>query len=285
MSNVGKAFRMRRLSLPGDGRYLFVPLDHSVSDGPVVPQHRWTDLVRGLVTGGADAIIVHKGRARTIAPEILASCGLIIHLSAGTAHAADVHAKTLVGDVADAVRLGADAVSVHVNIGSDTETRQLRDLGAVASACDAWNIPLLAMIYPRGPRIVDPRDPALLAHVVNIAADIGADLVKTTVPRSAERMAEVVASAPVPVLAAGGSSTSGSSASGSPDGGDLRAFAMTLMAAGCRGLAVGRRVFSSPNPARAVAELADVVHRDDLNGLDDPAGLPSRYSTLRTGAA
>lgn len=275
MSNVGKAFRMRRLSLPGDGRYLFVPLDHSVSDGPVVPQHRWSDLVRGLVTGGADAIIVHKGRARTIAPEVLAGCALIIHLSAGTVHAADVNAKTLVGDVADAVRLGADAVSVHVNIGADTETGQLRDLGAVASACDAWNIPLLAMIYPRGPRIVDPRDPALLAHVVNIAADIGADLVKTSVPLPAERMAEVVASAPVPVLAAGGSS----------DGADLRAFAMTLMAAGCHGLAVGRRVFSSPNPARAVAELADVVHRDSLDGLDDPAGIPSRYSTLRTGAA
>jgi 2-amino-4,5-dihydroxy-6-oxo-7-(phosphooxy)heptanoate synthase len=272
MSNVGKAFRMRRLSLPGDGRYLFVPLDHSVSDGPVAPQHRWTDLVRGLVTGGADAIVVHKGRARTIAPDVLAGCALIVHLSAGTAHAADVHAKTLVGEVADALRLGADAVSVHVNIGSDTENRQLRDLGAVASACDAWNIPLLAMIYPRGPRITDPRDPALLAHVVNIAADVGADLVKTSVPLPIERMAEVVASAPVPVLAAGGSS----------DGGDLRVFAATLMAAGCHGLAVGRRVFSSANPAKVVADLAGVVHRDCLG---DTADVAVQCPSLRTGAA
>ncbi|HEV2634444.1 MAG TPA: 2-amino-3,7-dideoxy-D-threo-hept-6-ulosonate synthase [Actinocrinis sp.] len=254
MSNVGKAFRMRRLSLPNDGRYLFVPLDHSVSDGPVVPQNQWTDLVRALVAGGADAIVVHKGRARTIAPEVLAGCALIIHLSAGTAYAADAQAKTLVGDVADAVRLGADAVSVHVNIGSATETEQLHDLGLVASACDTWNMPLLVMIYPRGPRILDPRDPALLAHMVNIAADVGADLVKTSVTLPIERMAEVVAGSPVPVLAAGGSA----------DHGDLLVYAETLMAAGCRGLAVGRRVFSSADPAKAVAGLADVVHRDTI---------------------
>lgn len=272
MSSVGKAFRMRRLSLPNDGRYLFVPLDHSVSDGPVVPQHQWTDLVRSLVAGGADAIIVHKGRARTIAPDVLADCALIVHLSAGTAHSSDAQAKTLVGDVADAVRLGADAVSVHVNIGSATEAQQLHDLGAVASACDAWSMPLLAMIYPRGPGIVDPHDPALLAHVVNIAADVGADLVKTSVPLPLERMAEVVASAPVPVLAAGGPS----------DDGDLAAFAETLMAAGCRGLAVGRRVFSSPNPAKAVTELAEVVHRDSFA---QSADLPARHQTLRTGIA
>ena len=47
---AGKSLRMRRLSGPGDGRFLFVPLDHSVSDGPVVPQARWNGLLRALVT-------------------------------------------------------------------------------------------------------------------------------------------------------------------------------------------------------------------------------------------
>ena len=73
---------------------------------------------------------------RTIAPRRPRHCGLVVHLSAGTAHAADTNAKVLVGEVEDALRLGADAVSVHVNIGSDTERRQLADLGTVAAACD-----------------------------------------------------------------------------------------------------------------------------------------------------
>jgi len=250
MADIGKSFRMRRLSRAGDSRYLFVPLDHSVSDGPVVPQAGWNGLVRSLVDGGADALVVHKGRARTLAPDVLQQCALVVHLSAGTAYAADTDAKVLVGDVEEAVRLGADAVSVHVNLGSDSEHRQLSDLGAVAAGCDAWNMPLLVMIYPRGPRIADPHDPALLAHAVNIAADLGADLVKTSVALPLERMAEVTASSPIPVLAAGGP----------PDSSDLIDYGTSLMLAGCHGLAVGRRLFSSPSPGSLTARLAAVVH-------------------------
>ncbi|MCR3747524.1 2-amino-3,7-dideoxy-D-threo-hept-6-ulosonate synthase [Lentzea californiensis] len=242
-----KALRLRRLSRPHDDRYLFVPLDHSVSDGPVVPRDRWRDLVHAVVLGGADAIIVHKGRIRTIDPSVLGGCAVIVHLSAGTAHMADVNAKVLVGEVDEALRLGADAVSVHVNIGSDTESRQLTDLGTVAAACDSWNVPLVVMAYARGPRIVDPTDPALLAHVVNIAADLGADIVKTTL---ADDMTEVVASCPIPVIVAGGPASAHS----------LAGHARVAMDAGCAGLAVGRRVFTSPAPMHLVAELASIVH-------------------------
>lgn len=242
-----KALRLRRLSRPHDDRYLFVPLDHSVSDGPVVPRDRWRDLVHAVVRGGADAIIVHKGRVRTIDPAVLGGCALIVHLSAGTAHMADVNAKVLVGEVDEALRLGADAVSVHVNIGSDTESRQLADLGTVAAACDSWNVPLVVMAYARGPRIVDPKDPALLAHVVNIAADLGADIVKTNL---ADDMTEVVASCPIPVIVAGGPASAHS----------LAGHARVAMDAGCAGLAVGRRVFTSPAPMHLVAELASIVH-------------------------
>jgi len=250
MADTGKGLRLRRLSLPNDGRYLFVPLDHSVSDGPVAPQQRWIDLLRALVIGGADAIIVHKGRVRTMPPEILESCALVVHLSAGTSHAADANAKVLVGDVEQALQLGADAVSVHVNVGSDTESVQLADLAKVAGACARWGVPLLAMAYARGPNIADPHDPQTIAHVVNIAADLGADLVKTSAPVPVERMAEVTANCPIPVLAAGGA----------PNGMDVATYGAAAMAAGCRGLAVGRRVFSAPAPSSVVSRLAAVVH-------------------------
>jgi len=270
MLDSGKAFRLRRLSSTGDGRYLFVPLDHSVSDGPIVPAAQWHDLVGALVAGGADAIIVHKGRARTLAPETLGGCALVVHLSASTARSPDVNAKVLVAEVEDALRLGADAVSVHVNIGSDTEAEQLADLGAVARSCDDWRMPLIAMVYPRGPRIADPHDPVLLAHVVNVAADLGADIVKTSVAWPVDRMAEVVASSPIPVLAAGGP----------PDGSDLIDYGTAVMATGCHGLAVGRRIFSSPSPATLVARLAAVVHAGAPG-----AGTRSPFPTIMAGAA
>ncbi|MES4902015.1 MULTISPECIES: 2-amino-3,7-dideoxy-D-threo-hept-6-ulosonate synthase [unclassified Streptomyces] len=286
MMKNGKLFRLRRLSLAGDDKHLLVPLDHSVSDGPIVPAGQWADLLRALVAGGVDGIVVHKGRARALAPDILKSCALVVHLSASTACSADVNAKVLVGDVEEALRLGADAVSVHVNLGSDTEGQQLADLGAVARSCDAWGMPLIAMVYPRGPRIENPHDPALLAHLVNVAADLGADMVKTSVALPLDRMAEVVANSPIPVLAAGGP----------PDGSDLIEYGTAVMASGCRGLAIGRRVFTSPSPAALVSRLSAVVHGGSGGGRGgdgtEPATRPdgltddmAQYSTMVAGVS
>ncbi|MFI2375513.1 2-amino-3,7-dideoxy-D-threo-hept-6-ulosonate synthase [Streptomyces sp. NPDC018964] len=260
---TGRALRLARLSGHDDGRLLLVPLDHSVSDGPVVTAAGFGGLIREIVDGGADGIVVHKGRARLIDPEMFTTCSLVVHLSASTALGPDSNAKVLVGDVEEAVRLGADAVSVHVNIGADTESVQLADLGTVAAACDRWSVPLLAMVYPRGPRLTGPASPEQVAHVANIAADLGADVVKTVFAGPAERMAEAVAASPVPILVAGGAA----------DGQSLAEFARTALAAGCRGLAVGRRVFSSRTPGRVVRELADIVH----GPAGTPDSLPSRH--------
>jgi 2-amino-4,5-dihydroxy-6-oxo-7-(phosphonooxy)heptanoate synthase len=248
-NSMGKLLRLTRLSGHGDGRYLIVPLDHSVSDGPIASADHFQDLIQDVVAGGADGIVVHKGRARAIDPELLADCSLIVHLSASTPHGPDADAKVLVGDVEEALRLGADAVSVHVNIGSDTEAAQLADLGSVAAACDRWGMPLLAMVYPRGPRVSDPADPVLLSHVVNIAADLGVDIVKTVFASPAERMAEVIDSSPLPIIVAGGAHAGG-----------LADFAASALSAGCSGLAVGRRVFGSPAPRSTVFELAGIIH-------------------------
>ncbi|ALG09969.1 2-amino-3,7-dideoxy-D-threo-hept-6-ulosonate synthase [Kibdelosporangium phytohabitans] len=251
---TGKTLRMARLSRPRDDRYLFVPLDHSMADGPITDEADFNQLVSDISLGGADAIVVHKGRSRTIEPELLGGCALIVHLSASTDHAVDSDAKVLVSDVEEALRLGADAVSVHVNVGSDTEAIQLAALGAVASACDQWGVPLLAMIYLRGPRVIHPNSPQQLSHMVSIAADMGADLVKTVLAAPIERMTEVTAASPLPVVVAGG------------DGHDMSLFdfATAAMAVGCHGLAVGRRVFTDDTPRRVVHQLATIVHGEEF---------------------
>lgn len=260
MPLTGKALRMARLSRGGDGRYLFIPLDHSVSDGPIVRAAGFADLVADIAGGGADAVVVHKGRARMIPPALLTDTALVVHLSASTNHGPDVNAKVLVGDVEECVRLGADAVSVHVNIGSDTEAEQLSDLGTVAAACERWGMPLVAMIYPRGPRVTDPTRPDLIAHVVSVAADLGVDIVKTVLAAPPERMAEVVEGSPLPIIVAGGGGSEES----------LAAFAVSAMANGCAGLAVGRRVFNSPSPKQAVQKLAAIIHGHGLAGEPEP---------------
>jgi 2-amino-4,5-dihydroxy-6-oxo-7-(phosphonooxy)heptanoate synthase len=252
MTSLGKQRRLRRLCRSGDGRYLFVPMDHSVSDGAPQLTTRFAEVGRGAALGGADALIAHKGRMPVLAGQpSLRSCGLIVHLSASTVHGADPDAKVVVGRVDEAVRLGADAVSVHVNIGSRSEPEQLRALGDVATQCELLGIPLLAMIYLRGPQVLDSFDATALAHVVNVAVDLGADLVKTSMPRPVTGVSRIIEACAGKVIFSGGAAD---------EPGDFLETARFLIAAGAAGLAVGRRVWTADEPEAVVRELACVVH-------------------------
>jgi 2-amino-4,5-dihydroxy-6-oxo-7-(phosphonooxy)heptanoate synthase len=150
---TGSAIRLQRLFRHHRSRTFVVPLDHSLTSGPTARATGLDNLVAGICTSGADAVVLHKGNLRQVAPDHFTQTALILHLSGGTDLAPDPDAKHLVATVDEALRHGADGVSVHVNLGSAGEARQLADLAAVAGACDRWGMPLLAMVYPRGPRI------------------------------------------------------------------------------------------------------------------------------------
>ncbi|WP_030561149.1 bagremycin/ferroverdin biosynthesis DhnA-type aldolase BagB/FevI, partial [Streptomyces aureocirculatus] len=248
----GRRLRLRRLYRNDSERLLIVPLDHSVTQGPVTGGAGIDALVGRLATNRVDAIVLHKGALRHIDPQWFGSTSLIVHLSASTVLAPDPDAKYLVGGVEESLRLGADAVSVHVNLGSDGEQRQISDLAAVADACDRWNVPLLAMMYPRGPKISNPRDPALVQHAVTVAADLGADLVKTPYVGSVDRMKEIVACAPVPVVTVGGPRND--------DEGQVLAHVTEALNSGVAGVAMGRNVFEAPDPGAMAGKLADLIH-------------------------
>ena len=94
-----------------------------------------------------------------------------------TRYAEDVNAKTLFASVEDALAC-ARTRSACVNLGSKTENQQLLDLSRIATECARWSLPLLAMIYPRGPGLGDRPQTELIAHAANVAADLGADIVK-----------------------------------------------------------------------------------------------------------
>lgn len=249
MSDSGKARRLARLRRADDGRYVVVALDHSLTNGPIAAADSFDKLLRTVAESGADAVVLHRGRAR-LAIGQLAETGLILHVSASTSAGYHGDDKTAVGCVEDALRLGADALSVHLNVGSDSEPTQLREIGALAGACDRWQMPLLVMAYPRGPKIADEHDPQGIAHAVSVAVDLGADLVKTNYAGTVAAMSEIVATSPVPVLVAGGAA----------DARSIDRIADDAIRSGCAGVAMGRRIFGSENPGEAVRTLVALVH-------------------------
>jgi 2-amino-4,5-dihydroxy-6-oxo-7-(phosphonooxy)heptanoate synthase len=245
----GRRRRLGRLYRNDPAGLLVVPLDHSIATGPITAD--LDDLVGRLAAGGADAVVLHKGALRRIAAHRFHDLALVLHLNASTGLARDPDAKYPVATVPEALRLGADAVSVHVNLGSATEDRQVAHLAAVARDCDRWGVPLLAMMYARGPAVADPRAPQTVAHAVAVAAELGADLVKTALPADEAAITRITAGCPVPVLAAGGEA-------GRPDA--VMAALAGALRAGAGGVAAGRLIFTSPDPAAAVRRLATLVH-------------------------
>jgi predicted phospho-2-dehydro-3-deoxyheptonate aldolase len=239
--------RSRRICRP-DGTILMVPLDHGVSLGPTAGLEDPRQALEA-VAGVATCVTLHKGLV-PLAAAFADRLGILLHLSASTDGAPDPHDKRLVATVAEAARFGCDGVSIHVNVGSATEARQLAEAGAVATACQEHGMPLVAMMYPRGPKVPDPPDPARVSHAARLGAELGADAVKVPYTGSPASFRPVVAGCPVPVIVAGG-----------PRRADFAAFLADMRGAreaGARGISVGRNVFQAPHPERAMAELARV---------------------------
>jgi len=205
--------------------------------------------VKNVVAGGADAVLVHKGIASHVNTE---GTGLIVHVSASTKLGSKPNLKVGVCTVEEAVRLGADAVSAHINIGAVEEEQMLEFLGNLSRECDSYGMPLLAMMYPRGPTVKDENGFEYVTHAARIGAELGADVVKTVYTGDVESFRKVVQGCPVPVVVAGGAKTNTDL--------DVLQLAEDSMKAGATGLSFGRNVFQHNNQHKMSKALASIVH-------------------------
>ena len=181
------------------------------------------------------------------------SAGLIVMLSGATNLSPNPNKKVQVCSVQEAVRLGADGVSVHVNVGASDEDKMLRILGKVADECDLFGMPLLAMMYPRGPKIQNEHGAEVVAHAARLGAELGADIIKTNYTGNIETFKTVVEGCPVPVLIAGGPKAKTAK--------DTLQMTFDAMKAGSCGLSIGRNVFQHDDPALMVKALSAIVHK------------------------
>ncbi len=246
----GKTLRLRRVFNSKSGKTLIVPLDHGVSSGPLRGIEKMSSTIQKVVMGGADAIILHRGYLKRMAP-FVGRMGIIMHLSASADFSPLFNKKVQIGEVEEAVRLGADAISVHINLGGKYDDFMLETLGKISREAEEWGMPLLAMMYPRGEVVRDEQDIELLKHVVRIADEFGADIIKTNFSKD-DRFADVVKGCSVPVVIAGGP----------PVSSDLELLSLIehAMSLGVAGVAIGRNVFQHSRPEILVKSISKIVH-------------------------
>lgn len=254
MSEVGKRVRLERLIDRKTRRTVIVPMDHGLSMGPIAGLEDMTSIINKIADGGANAVVLHKGIIRAGHRGYGKDIGLIIHLSGSTSLGPDPNSKVPVATVEEAISLGADAVSVHVNVGAANESEQLQALGDVAETCASWGMPLFAMMYPRGAKIKNQHAPEVVAQVARVGAELGADIIKTSYTGDINSFRKVVRGCPVPVVIAGGPKMATER--------DVLKMAGEAIKAGAIGVSIGRNIFQHRNPARMTRALTQIVHKE-----------------------
>ncbi len=249
---TGKAIRLERIFNRSTNNTIIVPMDHGVSVGPIRGLEDLRTAVNKVAEGGANAVLGHIGLAKHGHRGYGRDVGLIMHLSGSTSLAPDPDHKVLVKDVEEAIKFGADAVSVHVNVGAQYEAEMLATLGQVSARCDYWGMPLVAMMYPRGPKVENEHDVEYVKLAARVGAELGADIVKTNYTGDVDTFKDVVNGCPVPVVVAGGPQMDTER--------ELLQMVRDSLDAGGRGVAIGRNIFQAKDPTTVVRQIARVVH-------------------------
>jgi len=236
------------------GNAVIIARGNGVNVGQSKRIKRVKDIAEAVARGGSDGAVDHKGAATVGNRGYGRDLGLIIHLSASTALGPDPNNKVLVATVEEALKLGADGVSIQVNVGAEDEARMLATLGDTSRKCQEWGMPLLAMMYPRGPKVSSEHAVEYVKHAARIGAELGVDIVKTNYTGSPETFKQVVRGCSVPVVIAGGPKMD--------TGQQVLEMVYDSISVGGAGLSIGRNIFQAEDPTLFVKRLCKVVHEN-----------------------
>jgi DhnA family fructose-bisphosphate aldolase class Ia len=244
--------RFHRL-FSGDRRSVIVAMDHGTTDGAVPGFENPEQVLEQVIAGGADAILTSVGIARRFGKQ-LKDVGLLIRCDGATSPLLE-RPRELVISIDDVLSTGADAAAAMYFPGITNGHGSTIYFPRLATEAHRWNIPVMAEALPYGfekhpdARAVDP-----VADTCRMAAENGADIVKTYYPGESKSFKKVIRSCYVPVLVLGGPKTNSDR--------EFLASIRGAMDAGAAGVVIGRNVWQAPSPTGMTRALAALVHND-----------------------
>ena len=272
--NLGKTIRLNRIFSHSSGRLCSAAIDHFIGYQQGLPPGltNLPDVLKKMAAGRPDAVTMMKGVAKNAWAPYAGRIPLIV---SSVCFTADDLVIQSVARPEEALRLGADAIAVAIGVRGRNEGQYLKMLATAVEEADRLNFPVIAHIYPRdfagAPRIV--HDPENVLWAVRCGIECGADVIKAPFTGDAASFAEIVATSPVPVVAAGGPKA------------DSLAAALDMMSevvrSGARGATIGRNIWGDRDPLRALLAFKSVLHE----GLGSEealrhAGSPATAETI-----
>src|SRR5271170_1429038 len=227
---------------------LVVAFDHALVLGPISGTENPLEQIRRFTDAGVDAVLLNLGLIQRCQDSLLgpAMPGIIARIDWTTlwgapgGNGSGELRSCMLARPEDAMRHGADAVITYLAVGTgdaEFETKEVARNADVARECERIGMPLIIETLARGKNAKNPSDPKWLKLHTRMAAELGADLVKTDYAGDPQTMRGVVENCPVPILVLGGSRYSS----------DAQALALIdgAAAAGTAGVIFGRNVFQA----------------------------------------
>jgi fructose-bisphosphate aldolase, class I len=197
--NAGKKARLHRILYQfglRNGTALFLPYDQGLEHGPrdffANPQAGDPAYIAKLaIEGGFNGIAIQIGLAEKFYWDYAGEVPLILKLNGKTdIPSADQALSPAHARVADAVRLGADAVGYTLYVGTPAAQADFAQYRQVRDEARRLGMPLIVWAYPRGAAIEAKggKDSFYAVdYAARTASELGADMVKVNFPHPEKR--------------------------------------------------------------------------------------------------
>ncbi|KZL09101.1 putative aldolase LsrF [Pseudovibrio axinellae] len=254
---TGLKRRLARLQNTKSERSLFIAMDHGFTTGPL-PGFEHYRLARKWAGHSAiDGLLMHKGALKAFTNYDMAlPKSVILQANGMSKHAANPSDKPMMVEVEDALRLGADAISVEFSAQLSSFGDNLKDISAQINAADRMNLPVMVMLGINQAPSESEAWVKLHRDVTRALIEIGASIIKLRQPPHADDWEAMLDGLhqDVRIVMAGGSRDSDET---------VLKRARIGLKAGAAGMCIGRNVFQNGQPNDFIDSLADVLNTVD----------------------
>ena len=246
--SFGKKNRLSKVVME-DGKALMLAIDHGyfmgAAHGMEMPKVQVEKLIPHI-----DSLMLSPGILTSQIDSDFKK-GIVLRASGGnTILESDIDNEGLILSAKNAIKLNASAIAVSMFVGAEHSHQTILNLTDAINDAMEYDLPVLG-VTAVGKALKDKKEKRYLTHASRLAAELGADIVKTYY---CEGFEEVVKKTTVPIIVAGGPKLDSYK--------DVLELCYNSIQCGAIGVDMGRNIWQSDYPEAITAGVAHIIHKN-----------------------
>ena len=246
--SFGKKNRLSKIVME-DGKALMLAIDHGyfmgAAHGMEMPKVQVEKLIPHI-----DSLMLSPGILTSQIDSDFKK-GIVLRASGGnTILESDIDNEGLILSAKNAIKLNASAIAVSMFVGAEHSHQTILNLTDAINDAMEYDLPVLG-VTAVGKALKDKKEKKYLTQASRLAAELGADIVKTYY---CEGFEEVVKKTTVPIIVAGGPKLDSYK--------DVLELCYNSIQCGAIGVDMGRNIWQSDYPEAITAGVAHIIHKN-----------------------